>query len=194
VNGNCRVLACLIGALVGCTSAPIHYYTLTLPPDVAAPAQNASVTVDVRVSHMPPQLNRTELMVRAGPSEVVILDNERWASPVKDEIKDALRIELQRRLGAATDLRSTIAKLTVTVDVQHFEAELGRHALIEASWSLESQAATCTFRSDARIASGHAAMVNGYQRDIAALADAVVAELRASADANDAPCGQTSGR
>jgi uncharacterized lipoprotein YmbA len=85
---------------VGCTSAPVRYYTLTPPPDKTLPASETTLAIDVRVVHIPPQLNRSELMVRTGPTEVTLLENERWASPVKDEIKDALRLELQRRLGA----------------------------------------------------------------------------------------------
>jgi uncharacterized lipoprotein YmbA len=141
-------------------------------------------------------------MVRTGPAEIALLENERWASPVKDEIRDALRLELQRRLGANSELRTVIANLTITVDVQRFEAELGRHALMEASWSVssvpgsgtgEGRAATCAFRDDEKIAAGYSAMINGYQRNITALADAVVAELKRRAAGIDAPCGQTGG-
>ena len=205
MNGHCRLaIACIISAMAGCSSAPIRYYTLTPPPDDTAAAPQSSIAIDVRVVHTPPQLNRTELMVRTGPAEVALLDNERWASPVKDEIRDALRLELQRRLGAETALRPAIAKLMVIVDVQHFEAELGRHALIEASWSLVlaqgpetdgGRAATCTLHADEKIAAGYAAMASGYQKDIAALAAAVVAELqrRVSGIGIGPPCGQTSG-
>ena len=204
MNGShCLAVACLISAVVGCSSASIRYYTLTPPPDRTSARANTTLAIDVRVIHTPPQLSRTELMVRASPTEVVLLDNERWASSVKDEIKDALRLALQRRLGDLTDLRSAIPKLTVTVDVQHFEAELGRYALVETTWSLavphmgagadEPQAVTCTFRADEKIAAGYAAMVNGYQRDIAALADAIVAELKRRASGVGAACGQTDG-
>ncbi len=54
---------------VGCTSAPIRYYTLTPPPDKTLPVSETSLAIDVRVVHIPPQLNRSELMVRTGPTK-----------------------------------------------------------------------------------------------------------------------------
>jgi len=191
-------LAWLVGVGVACTSAPVRYYTLTPPPDKTLPASQISLAIDVRVVHTPPQLNRSELMVRTGPTEVTLLENERWASPVNDEIKDAVRLELQRRLGRMAGLRPAFTKLTLDIDVQHLEAELGRYALLEASWSATLSAAgqpsngaratTCTFQADEKIHSGYAGIVEGYQREIAALADAIVAVLTSSTSGSDASC------
>jgi uncharacterized protein len=190
-------VAWLVGVGVGCTSAPVRYYTLTPPPDTTLPASEP-LAIDVRAVHTPPQLNRSELMVRSGPTEVTLLENERWASPVKDEIKDALRLELQRQLSRMAGLRPPLTRLTLDIDVQHLEAELGRHALLEASWSAtlsatgqrshDARATTCTFRADEKIHTGYAAIVEGYQREIAALADAIVAVLTSPASGIDAPC------
>jgi hypothetical protein len=171
---------------------------LTPPPDKTFPASETTLAIDVRVVHIPPQLNRSELMVRTGPTEVSLLENERWASPVNDEIKDALRLELQRRLAGMTGLRPAYTKLTLDIDVQHLEAELGRYALLEASWSATlsatgqpsngARAMTCTFQADEKIHTGYAEMVEGYQREIAALAEAIVAVLTSTASGIDAPC------
>jgi uncharacterized lipoprotein YmbA len=182
----------------GCSSAPVRYYTLTPPPDKTLPALETTLPIDVRIVHIPPQLHRSEVMVRTGTTEVTLLENERWASPVNDEIKDAVRLELQRRLGRMTGLRPALTKLTLDIDVQHLEAELGRFALLEVSWSATlsvtgppstgARATTCTFQADEKIHSGYAGMVEGYQREIAALADAIVAVLTSPASGIDAPC------
>ena len=194
-------VAWLVSVGFGCTSAPVRYYTLTPPPDKTLPASETTLAIDVRVVHTPPQLNRAELMVRTGPTEVTLLENERWASPVNDEFKDALRLELLGRLGRMTGLSPAFAKLTLDIDVQHLEAEFGRYALLEASWSATLSAAgqrakgaratTCTFQADENIHSGYAGIVEGYQREIAALADAIVAELTSPASGIDAPCQKT---
>jgi uncharacterized lipoprotein YmbA len=191
-------LAWLLSVGVGCTSAPVRYYTLTPPPDRALPASEPSLAIDVRVVHTPPQLNRSELMVRTGPTEVTLLENERWASPVNDEIKDAVRLALQRSLSRMTGLRPAFTKLTLDIDVQHLEAELGRYALLEASWSAAlsgtgqrsngARATTCTFQADEKIPTGYAGMVEGYQREIAALADAIVTVLTSPASGIDVSC------
>jgi uncharacterized lipoprotein YmbA len=190
-------LAGLVSVSVGCTSAPVRYYTLTPPPDKALPASETTLAIDVRV-HTPPQLNRFELMVRTGPTEVTLLENERWASPVNDEIKDAVHLELRRGLSRMTGPRPAYAKLTLDIDVQHLDAELGRYALLEASWSATlsatgqlstgARATTCTFQSEEKIHAGYAGMVEGYQREIAALADAIVTVLTSPASGIDASC------
>jgi uncharacterized lipoprotein YmbA len=191
-------VAWLVSVGVGCTSAPVRYYTLTPPPAKTWPASETTLAIDVRVVHIPPQLNRAELMVRTGPGEVTLLENERWESPVKDEIKDALRLELQRRSSRMVALRPAFAKLTLDIDVQHLEAEFGRYALLEASWSATLSATgppptgarttRCTFQADEKIHAGYAGIVEGYQREIAALADAIVAVLASSASGVDASC------
>jgi uncharacterized lipoprotein YmbA len=200
VNGYCLrfAFALLVSVGVGCTSAPVRYYTLTPPLDKTLPALETALAIDVRVVNTPPQLNRSELMVRTGPTEVTLLENERWASPVKDEIKDALRLELLRRLGSMAGLRPAFTELTLDIDVQHFEAELGRYALLEASWSATLsgtgrrsngvRATTCTFQADEKIDTGYAGLVEGYQREIAGLAEAIVAVLANRANGIDAPC------
>ncbi len=193
-------LAGLVSAVAACTSAPIRYYTLIPPPDKALPAAQATLTTDVRVVHIPPQLNRSGLMVRSGPTETTLLENERWASPLADEIKEAVRLELQRRL---TGLPPSSTKLVIDIDVQRLEAELGRYALLEASWSANLSGAgqsrnatrvtTCTFRAEEEIHSGYAGMVEGYQREITALADAIAAVLTKFANDIDAPCQRSIG-
>ena len=191
-------VAWLVSIGVGCTSAPVRYYTLTPPPAKTWPASEPPFAIDVRVVHTPPQLSRSELTVRTGPAEVTLLENERWASPVNDEIKDALRLELQRRLGQTIGLHPAFTKLTLDIDVQQLEAELGQHALLEASWSATlsaadprsagARAASCTFQADEKIHTGYAGMVEGYQREIAALADAIVAVLTNAAGGVDPLC------
>jgi uncharacterized lipoprotein YmbA len=191
-------LACLFSIGVGCTSAPVRYYTLTPPLDKTLPALQTAIVIDVRVVHTLPQLNRSELMVRTGPTEMTLLENERWASPVNEEIKDAVRLELRRRLDRMGGLGPALTTLTLDIDVQHLEAELGRYALLEASWSATlsatgqrsngARATTCTFQADEKIHAGYAGMVEGYQREIGALADAIVAVLAGHASGSDAAC------
>jgi uncharacterized lipoprotein YmbA len=191
-------VAWLVSVGVGCSSAPVRYYTLTPPPDKTVPTSKTSPAIDVRVVHTPALLKGAELMVRTGPTEMTILENERWASPVNDEIKDALRLELQRRLGRLSGLRPDFTKLTLDVDVQQLEAELGQYALLQASWSATLSATdprtggarltACTFQAEEKIRGGYAEIVAGYQREIAALAEAIVAVLTNPASDRDASC------
>jgi uncharacterized lipoprotein YmbA len=201
-------LAWLVSIGAACTSAPIRYYTLIAPPDKPLRAAEATLAIEVRVVHIPPQLNRSELMIRTGPTETTVLENERWASPMQDEIKDAVRLELQRRLGGMSGLPPSFTKLAIDIDVQRLEAELGRYALLDASWKAHLSGAgqppsgarvtSCTFGAEEEIHSGYTGMVEGYQREIAALADDIVAVLTSATSGTGAPCqtslgGSTSG-
>lgn len=197
MNGYRRAaVAWLMSVGVGCSSAPIRYYTLTPALDKSLPAPQTTPAIDVRVVHIPAQLNRAGLMLRTGPAEVTLLENERWASPVHNEIKDALRIELQRRLVMA-GFSAAHVRLTLDIDVQHLEAELGQYALLQASWSGTLSASsqrlagaritTCIFQADEKIGSSYAGMVEAYQREIAAFADAIVAVLTSPASGIGAP-------
>jgi hypothetical protein len=188
---------------VACTSVPIRYYTLSPPTDEPPRASEAALTIDVRRVDISPQVNHTELAVRTGQTEVTLLDNERWASPLKDEIKEALELELQRRVvQRATSFRS-FRRLTLDIDVHRFEAELGRSARLEASWRAilsgegaplrSPKVATCTFQANEAISTGYGGMVEGYQREIAALAEAIVVALTSATTGNEAPCGASIG-
>jgi uncharacterized protein len=195
-------VAWLVGIGAACSSAPIRYYTLSPPSDMSARTAPTRPPIDVRVVHIPPQLNRSELVVRAGPTETALLENERWASPMKDEIKEAVRLELQRRLGGVSALSamsgSRSLELVLDIDVQRLEAQLGRYALLEASWRVNFSGAgqppggvrvtSCEFGAEEEIHGGYAGMVEGYQREIAALADAIVAVLTNPSNDLDAAC------
>jgi uncharacterized protein len=191
-------LAWLVSVGVGCTSAPVRYYTLSPPPDKSLPVPATTPAIDVRVVHIPPQLERSELIVRMGSSEVTLLENERWASPVNDEIQEAVRLDLQRRLGHMTGPHAAFTKLTLDIDVRQLEAEFARYALFEASWratlsatgrrSTGVQTANCTFRAEERIDTGYAGMVEGYQRAIGALADSIVSVLTSPSGNIEASC------
>lgn len=191
-------LAWLVSIGSACTSAPVRYYTLSPPPGNPLRAPETALAIDVRVVHIPAQLDRSELMVRIGPTETALLENERWASALKDEIKDAVRFELQRRLGAMSGLPPSFTKLALDIDVQRLEAELGRYAVLEASWNARlsdmgrpssgTRFTTCAFRVDEKIQSGYAGMVEGYQREVAALADAIAAVLTGPSRGIDAAC------
>jgi hypothetical protein len=95
-------------------------------------------------------------------------------------------------------MRLPYDKLAIDIDVQHLEAEFGRYALLEATWSAiltatgqrsnEGRTMTCTFRRQEKIRAGYSEIVEGYQREIAALGDAIVAALTSPGHGADASC------
>jgi len=173
----------------GCTSVPIRYYTLTPP---AVPGKNVTVSpalpADAVVVHLPVQDNRLEMIVRDGTDELVPLDNEHWASPLGDQIRDAVRMELQRKLSESLASASGQGRgaIRVRIEVQRMDAALERYTVLEATWTVGFTGSTvldrsglnrCFFRSYAPISSGYDAVVQSYQRQVKALADNIGAEV-----------------
>jgi uncharacterized lipoprotein YmbA len=95
-------------------------------------------------------------------------------------------------------LRPTITKLTLDVDVQQLEAQFGQYARLKASWSatvfatgqesVGTRVTTCPFQADEKIHPGYAEMVEGYQHEIAALAESVIDTLTSAVRASEAAC------
>jgi uncharacterized protein len=183
----------LLGSCAGCTSAPVHYYTLSPPEATGAEGNRTTMTIDVRVVRLPVQLKRSELMVRSGPSEVTLLENERWASPLSDEVQDAVQRELRYRLRQSSDNAPWRAagKMSVTLDVERIEAQFARSVSLEATWSARVtfdgpiepiEVKSCRFRAVDAIGGGYAEIVQGYQRELTALAAAIISELDSPED------------
>jgi uncharacterized lipoprotein YmbA len=194
-------LVWLLGGCAACTSAPIRYYTLTQPEATKDFHIETTIAIDVRPVHLPAQLNRSQLMIRSGQAQLVLLENERWASPLNDEIGEAVRLALQNRAAQMTESAAlqSLVKLSVTIDVQRLEAELGRYAIIEASWGARASQASndiivtnCSFRAYEEIRGGYSEIAEGYQREVRALADAILAALTGSASDIHASCQLTS--
>lgn len=118
------LLAALFPALSGCSSAPINYHTLV----PAQPGSPASGQVRVERVAMPPQVDRSQIVVRQGGSGLSILETEWWGANLVDEFRNALEDQLGAPGPGATLLR---------VDVQRFDSVPGQYALLDARWRLQ---------------------------------------------------------
>jgi len=188
----------LLTSCGGCASVSVRYYTLTpIAVPAAAISLRASVPADAVSVRLPTQDSRSEMIVRHGNGELVLLDNERWASPLADQIRDAVRIELQREFNGSPAFGSEQGPIRVLIDVQRMDAELDRYTVLEATWTGELASSspgkagsqTCTFRSYEPIGPGYDGIVQGYQRQVQALAAAIGAEIISSLATGHGGCG-----
>jgi uncharacterized protein len=187
-----RLSLLFLGGCAGCASAPVHYHTLSAPAATSVAGHGATMTIEVGVVRLPAELNRSELMVRSGPTEVTLLENERWASPLSDEIQEAVQLELRNRARGAPDSAPWRAagKMFVTLNVERLEAQFDRSVALEATWSAkvtldkpnETIVRSCRFRALDAIGGGYAGIVQGYQRELTALAAAIISELDSPED------------
>jgi uncharacterized lipoprotein YmbA len=140
-----RVLLAFAGlALAACAAAPtVHLHTLmpleALPRAALAPtAAGEAPILALETVHVPAQADQPQWLVRVADGSLVLLEQERWASPLPDELRDALRETLARRYGAVEATPATPAdarRWGLRVDVTRFESAPDRVRL-EATWNL----------------------------------------------------------
>ena len=177
-------------ALAACSSSPpVHYYTL-LAPSVAASAneQPAPFLIDVLPVGLPVQLDQSSLVVRQGDSGIAVLDGERWAGPLADELRTALSAALTSRLatrdvaGLARPKDKSV--LRIKLEVRRFDAWPGRNVVLDADWSLgfadaaENSRLLCHGRFEAPASGGTEELALAGQRAVAALAARIAADAR----------------
>jgi uncharacterized lipoprotein YmbA len=180
------VLSLILGA---CASAPIHYHTLLpvleRPPSEIRPS---GFLIDVLAVGIPTQIDQQQLVVREGSTGVAVLDGERWAGPLGEQIRDALSAELSHRLQtrdiAGLAAPAGKATLKIEAEVRRLDARPGRGVLLEADWSLEFAGdpagvrLLCGGRFEEATPGGYPEMIQGEQRLIAAMAERIAAEAR----------------
>jgi uncharacterized lipoprotein YmbA len=127
------IVAAAIATVSGCSSAPIHYHTLVPIKGSSTSTSQYDIVID-RVT-MPPQVDRSQMVIRQGNSGLVILETEWWGANLTDELANALGSQLPQPSGTT----SGRSKLHLTLDVQRFDSVPGQYALIEAKWRLRSR-------------------------------------------------------
>ena len=215
---RCRALGCWSWVLLlsACASAPTHFYTLLPPPQdhalvaKASTPQPASPTstpadfaIDVEPVGVPSEVDQAAWLVRTGPGQVAVLDNERWAAPLGDELRSAFSDALTRELGAR-DVRGAAnpgsgPMYRIRVDVRRFESVPGHYALIKADWSVTGQVGekpattlSCSSNASQPVGPGFAALAVGHQRDVATIAAAIAHAVHNLAAGKDI-CPQNEG-
>jgi uncharacterized lipoprotein YmbA len=186
--------------LAACASAPTHFYTLQAGAAARVDAAAApGFLIDVLPVAVPAQVDQPEMLIRESEQRVAVLDGERWVAPLSAELRDAVAADLAAVLGTR-DVHGLAqppqaAVYRIQVDVRRFDSWPGRHALIEADWSIRGSAdrvfATCTSRASENVGPGYDALVQGHQHALARIADDVAAMLRGVATGAAPPCPQS---
>lgn len=140
------LLACML--LGACSSAPKeNFYTLNpaavpssaAPP--AAPDHGAALGIAVGPVRVPEIVDRPQLVVRRGPTQIDLLEQHRWAQPLRAEIAQAIASGLRTQLPGARvaldrDAAAQNADVRVTVDISRFDAMPGDAVTVQALWSV----------------------------------------------------------
>lgn len=165
------LLALTVLLLAGCASPEPRYHTLA-PQRIALPPLPAQPRwIEVQPPAVPAGLDRVQLVLRREDGGVRRLENERWSAALPDELRDALALQLQARLGAVDLYRRGAAGeaplYRISAEVLRLEAG-SAGAEVAVSWTVRRL-------PDGAARSG----LSRYRRDApAATADAAVAAYR----------------
>ena len=190
-------------ALAACgTPPPTHFYSL-MPADIAArPGAPAASGVVVRLEpiRVPAQVDQPQWLVQLGDDSMAVLEQERWASPLREELQQAVMEELIVGQGAidARTQPAPSAVARVAIDVRRFDSLPGREARIQGSWTITGSDARNASRCDWLIREAapgsFAALAAAHRRAVSRLGAAIgqaLARMRrgeaASCPAFDSP-------
>ena len=194
--------AALSTLLAACSTSklPERFHTL-LPADAAeVPMQAATqatsasapaaspLYVDVLPVRIPPQVDHAQWAVRQPDDSLLLLEQDRWAAPLQDELRGAIVARLTSRWGAM-DVRGVAPPQAsvwrVRVDVQRFESVPGREARIEAAWSVLSTqhgatALVCrSVMQESAAQASIASLAEAHRRAVTRLADEIGRHIKA---------------
>jgi uncharacterized lipoprotein YmbA len=104
--------ACVLGA---CASPEPRYYTLACAHELDGAAAIApiavhgseAIAIEVSPVRVPERLNRPQLILNNNDGTLRLLEQDRWAAPLPDELREGLSRQLERQLGAVDTYRKT---------------------------------------------------------------------------------------
>ena len=192
---NPLVLALLTGVFVtACsTSAKTYYYTLQskqteIPVAKEAPAALRLNRIAISALSLPEIVDRPQLVLRSGETQVLINDNHLWAQALKSEITRNLAVHLARETGATQvtvpgQASLDEADIKLTIDILRFDSVLGGDAVIEARWSVLRKGVAkpvsgYALVQEAASAAGYDAIVAAHSRALARLSREITASLK----------------
>jgi uncharacterized lipoprotein YmbA len=160
------------GAWLGCASAPPErFYTLSAA--VTAPAADRpGRSVVVGPAALPDVVDRPQLVMSTGANRVSILEQQRWAEPLRVGIPRVVAENLGQLLASSRVSTREEAIATpdcrVSLDVRRFDASPGGRVSVEALWTVACGAAprrTGTSRAEQPISGKeYEAVVAAYGR------------------------------
>lgn len=136
-------LAILTAVLVNAcgSSAKTYYYTLQSSAISVAASRSNIDSIAITALSLPEIVDRSQLVLRSGDTQLLINDNHRWGQPLKSELTRNLAAHLAQETGVARILLPgqtghDEAEYKITIDILRFDSVPGTAAIIEASWSV----------------------------------------------------------
>jgi uncharacterized lipoprotein YmbA len=143
INAAGAIAAIAIAGIAGCASAPPErFYTLSgaMATPARASADDPRGPTVVAPAAVPELVDRPQLVVSTGANQVAILEQQRWAEPLRQAIARVVAEDLGRQLGAARvstgDQALRRPDCRVYLDVRRLDARRGVAVDLEALWTV----------------------------------------------------------
>lgn len=183
-------LALALALALGACSTPPALRLHTLMPDPAPPAEAPGPPLAIQLGPVvvPAQVDQPQWLVRLPDGTLALLDNERWASPLRDELRAALRETLARRWGVqdAAGPVTAAAAWRINLELLRLDSTPAREARLDAQWAIAALRPAagqpplgCRVTLRQAVGAGTVALADGHRRIVARLADQIGRQLRA---------------
>ena len=205
------LLALLLVTLGGCAAAPEVRFHSLLPTETPLPRPAAGqplpaprlVVAPVRI---PSALDQPQWLVRRADASLQLLEQDRWASPLADELRAALREGLSTRHGVTDGNLPLVPRAgdrpglpeapawRLLVEVLRLEAWPGQYSQLDVQWALQppragAQAAQCRFMVREPVSGpGTQALAEAHRLALQRLADDIGRQLTVMLAGGSAAC------
>ena len=193
------LLGAICCALAACGTEPaLRFHSLLPAPGARASAASPAAVAplwELLPLKVPAQLENPQWVVRLADDTIALLEYDRWIAPLADEMRASVALRLTAALPASTPAIAPAKPWRITVEVERFDAALGRAVQLEAGWLLQPGDATapalrCRAVFVQPVSAGMPALADGQRAVVEALGDAVAVSLKGQLGAPPArSCG-----
>jgi uncharacterized lipoprotein YmbA len=136
------LLAALFLASCG-TSPKTRYFTLAAVPGTEREKDLLTAPVTVSEVHVPPSLDRREMVRRTGPNTDDVSGEDRWTAPLGDMIRSVLSQDLATRLPkeklVLPDAPAPPHTSQLVVSIARFGSDGNGKVALDGSWSVTGE-------------------------------------------------------
>jgi uncharacterized lipoprotein YmbA len=166
-----------VALLAACGSSPkTQFYTLDPVAPQAAAQASPPVPVQVASVHIPPALDRQEMVRESAPHRLDVSDQNRWGGSLDNMVQRVLTQDLAQRLPPSSVVLpqepAPAHHDAIVVDILQFDEDAGGTVIFDGSWSLTAR------DSDKPLSSRHVhlsaqAASNSYSDQVAAMSNVI---------------------
>jgi hypothetical protein len=136
-------IAFLLAALplLGCGSSPkTNFFTLEPVKSQTQATQNDGAAIQLAAVHIPPALDRREMVRRTGGEALDVSDQDRWGAPFDEMVQRTLTQDLASRLPPGRviypDQPAPTGTDPVVIDILEFADDGAGRVVFQGSWSV----------------------------------------------------------